>query len=600
MLMHAFMHAGAAAPYITGPRVLPGCRLRCSGAQAPVDVSYCLQRAVFLTITVSIMLMEHRISAKDANMLNHRLSLLAASLAMVLGSSSAMAAQENTAPAAPAAAELRAAPARPAAPAAAPAGAVAKAAAAAPAARAGGVAAPAARAGGPAASVVGAFSPEKISAGAAAAVGAPAPKRPAFTFENQSSGNKRLDLGGHHGLGTGEGTTIGVLDGNAERVQEVSVPVLTTFDNAVMDGFKSLESGITLGLGKSSKLTINDVAPALRSFTSDADGNLVLRFSIPMAESILKKEGASSWKGLSNPVLVWMAGLDGSANMSLVSGQNLTSFAQSIMAATSDYKYRLIFPILDLQEIKDIKVATVLDQDIEALTRASERYGADYFIAGSFTSVPEESNVTFKWNLYNRDGQPVSSSSVTGLMDEVSSLGAGDIARALMTWQANQDQMMTPAAMKASNVDIDMLGPGEGFVRMSISNVKSLQDVQSVRQIMVSYGFDGDIRIIGFDNGQLVLEVSTNSKAENLAATMRHAGEFQYLSPWNFSFVENAYIRPAMIERIGPASKNRPDSRINPANVAPAHVVKIRDARDVGQGNGLPNRNAPAIQGAAL
>ena len=421
--------------------------------------------------------------------------------------------------------------------------------------------------------------------------------KPSFTFENQNASELE-----NHNLGPADaGTTVGVLNGSYgnERIQEVSVPILTSFDNAILDGFKSLESGITLGLGQSKNLSIDEVAPAVRSFTTDADGNLVLRFSLPMAESILKKQGSTSWKGLSNPVLVWMVGLDGQS-MNLVSGQNLSSFAQAIMAATPDYKYRLMFPILDLEEMQKVKVNTILDHQDEVLAQASERYGADYFIAAAISSVPNESSITFKWNLFNRGGEVIAQSAVSGLIDEVASLGAGDIARALMTYQANLTEQETPSAIRQNNVDIDMLGPGEGFVRMRIANVKSLQDLQHIRQALVTYGFDGDVRIIGFDDNMLVIEIATNSNADNLAGTMRHAGEFQYLSPWVFSFTNNEYIRPQRMTNLGPANKSRPNSQIHPEDVTPAHRVNLKDARDVGQGNGLPNRNSPAIQGRAL
>lgn len=443
-------------------------------------------------------------------------------------------------------------------------------------------------------------------------------EQPGFTFENQSAPKANLNNQAqgmanntapnelnNHGLGPGNGETLGVLNGGytTDRIQEVSVPILTTFDNAVLDGFKSLESGITLGMGQISNLTIDEIAPALRSYTTDADGNLVLRFSLPMAEAILKKQGAASWKGLSNPVLVWMVGLDGQSNgtnMSLVSGQNLSSFAQAIMSATPDYKYRLMFPIMDLEEISKVKVTTVLDHQDEVLTKASERYGADFFISAAISSVPNESGMTFKWNLYNRNGEAIAKSSISGHMDEVASLGAGDIARALMTYQANLEEKETPSALRQNNVDIDMLGPGESFVRLRISNVKSLQDMNHIRKAFVSYGFDGDVRIIGYDNNMLVVEIATNSNADNLAGTMRHAGEFQYISPWIFAFTKNDYLRPSRTSTIGPANKARPNSQINPNNVVPAHSINIRDARDVGQGNGLPNRNAPAVQGRSL
>lgn len=427
--------------------------------------------------------------------------------------------------------------------------------------------------------------------------------QPGFTFENQSAPN--ANAANANNLGSENAETLGVLNGGyaTERIQEVSVPILTTFDNAVLDGFKSLESGITLGMGQISNLTIDEIAPALRSFTSDADGNLVLRFSLPMAEAILKKQGAASWQGLSNPVLVWMVGLDGQSNgtnMSVVSGQNLSSFAQAIMAATPDYKYRLMFPIFDLEEMNKVKVTTILDHEDEVLTKASERYGADFFISAAISSVPNESGMTFKWNLFNRYGENIAQSSISGLMDEVASLGAGDIARALMTYQSNLEEKETPSALRQNNVDIDMLGPGEGFVRLRIANVKSLQDLQHIRQAFVTYGFDGDIRIVGYDNNMLVMEVATNSSADNLSGTMRHSGEFQYISPWIFSFTGNEYIRPPHMSNLGPANKARPNSQINPDNVTPAYSINIKDARDVGQGEGLPNRNAPAIQGRTL
>ena len=427
--------------------------------------------------------------------------------------------------------------------------------------------------------------------------------QPGFTFENQSAPN--ANAANANNLGPENAETLGVLNGGyaTERIQEVSVPILTTFDNAVLDGFKSLESGITLGMGQISNLTIDEIAPALRSFTSDADGNLVLRFSLPMAEAILKKQGAASWQGLSNPVLVWMVGLDGQSNgtnMSVVSGQNLSSFAQAIMAATPDYKYRLMFPIFDLEEMNKVKVTTILDHEDEVLTKASERYGADFFISAAISSVPNESGMTFKWNLFNRYGENIAQSSISGLMDEVASLGAGDIARALMTYQSNLEEKETPSALRQNNVDIDMLGPGEGFVRLRIANVKSLQDLQHIRQAFVTYGFDGDIRIVGYDNNMLVMEVATNSSADNLSGTMRHSGEFQYISPWIFSFTGNEYIRPPHMSNLGPANKARPNSQINPDNVTPAYSINIKDARDVGQGEGLPNRNAPTIQGRTL
>lgn len=418
--------------------------------------------------------------------------------------------------------------------------------------------------------------------------GAFTPAEPGFTFENQAQEQKAADGG------TGNPN---------DQIQEVSVTMLTDFDAAVVEGFKSLESSLTLGMGRSTNLSIDDVAPALRSFTTDADGNLVLRFSVPMAQSIIKKKGTPSWNGLSNPILVWMAGLDGSSggtNMSLVSGQNLSPFASAILGAAPEYKYRMIFPVLDIEEIQKVSVNTVLDHRDDVLAAASARYGADYFIAAAISSVPNESGMTFKWNLFYKDGTLIAQSAISGLMDEVAALGAGDIARALMTYQSNQTESNEPSALSKNNVDIDMIGPGDGYVRMRISNVRSLQDIKEIRNIFITYGFDGDTRVIGFDNGLLVFEVATNSEPDNLAATMRRSGEFKYLAPWTFDFVKNVSVRPSNDTFVGTSTDVRPNSRINPDLVRPAHPSNIRKDSEVGVGDGLPSRSTPAIQGADM
>lgn len=418
--------------------------------------------------------------------------------------------------------------------------------------------------------------------------GAFTPAEPGFTFENQAQEQKAADGG------TGNPN---------DQIQEVSVTMLTDFDAAVVEGFKSLESSLTLGMGRSTNLTIDDVAPALRSFTTDADGNLVLRFSVPMAQSIIKKKGTPSWSGLSNPILVWMAGLDGSSggtNMNLVSGQNLSPFASAILGAAPEYKYRMIFPVLDIEEIQKVSVNTVLDHRDDVLAAASARYGADYFIAAAISSVPNESGMTFKWNLFYKDGTLIAQSAISGLMDEVAALGAGDIARALMTYQSNQTESDEPSALSKNNVDIDMIGPGDGYVRMRISNVRSLQDIKEIRNIFITYGFDGDTRVIGFDNGLLVFEVATNSEPDNLAATMRRSGEFKYLAPWTFDFVKNVAVRPSNDTFVGNSTEVRPNSRINPDLVRPAHPSNMRKDSEVGVGDGLPSRSTPAIQGADM
>ena len=354
-----------------------------------------------------------------------------------------------------------------------------------------------------------------------------------------------------------------------EQIQEVSVPLISTLDNALLDGFKSLASGLTMGMGvevdtgssSSFNYTLDDIAPALRGFNYEADGSVVMSFSVPMVENILKKQGDVAWSGLSNPVLVWMVNLDGTS-MELTSGQELNSFDQALLSAAPEYKYRLMFPILDLEERSSISATTILDHQAEALAIATERYGSDYFMIATLSSVPGEESVTLKWSLYDKAGGEIGSSSLSGIASEVAALSVGDIARTLMRYQATLTEQVTPSRLKGSNVDIDMLGPGEGFVRFKLTNVKSLQDLQAMRNAFVRYGFDGSINIIGYQEGAYVVEIVTNSNATNLEGTMRRAGDFVYLAPWTFSLSENVTYRPPLNNTVGPQTPDRPNSQL--------------------------------------
>lgn len=396
---------------------------------------------------------------------------------------------------------------------------------------------------------------------------------PSFTFEQQNPANGALADGSAPGNVT-MGAAGPLQPEMGEQQQEVSVTVLGNFDQALTDAFKSLESGITLGLGDSSAITVDQIAPAIRGIDTDEMGNLVVRFSLPVAERILKQQGALSWQGLSNPVLVWMVGLDGTSSvneLTMVSGQNLSAFAQAILQAAPDYKYRLMFPILDLEDMQKVNVNTVLDHQDQVLAEASSRYGADYFIAAAISSVPNESGVTLKWNLYNRDGIAIANSSLSGVMDEVATLGAGDIARALMTFQENLDHgTETVNQLKANNVDIEMLGPGEGFVRMRIGNIRTLQDIKGIRSAFATYGFDGDTRVVGYDNGQFVIEIATNSNPTNIEGTLRHGGDFTYLSPWSFNFRNSSSGRAPLNTTVSSARSDRPNSQLSTPVSTPA------------------------------
>lgn len=387
--------------------------------------------------------------------------------------------------------------------------------------------------------------------------------KPSFTFEQQ--GNSLNGGAAPGNVSMGSTTSLQPIPG--EQLQEVSVPVLGDFDNALCEAFRSLSSGITLGLGPQVQIASNQIAPAVRNITTDDSGNLVVSFSVPAAEELLKQQGALSWQGLSNPILMWMVNLDstnaqGNKEAALVSGQNLSNFAQNILQAAPDYKYRLMFPILDLEEIQKVTPQTVLNSKVQDLASASARYGADYFLASTIGKKPNSDEVSLKWNLYNRQGQAIANSSLSGSMDEVASLGAGDVARALVSHKSNLKQAPKASRIKANNINIEVLGPGEGFVRMRVGNIRTLKDIDGLRRTFVSYGFDGNTRVVGYNNNQFIVEIGTNSDPNTIEGSLRNSGDFTYLGPWTFNYLKSSLSRPALNTTIGKPSKDRPNSQI--------------------------------------
>lgn len=375
-----------------------------------------------------------------------------------------------------------------------------------------------------------------------------------------------------------------------EQLRKVTVNLLTTVDSAVIEAFKSLQSSITMGVGgRGDNLTAEDIAPTLRQIEIENDGTLSVTFSLQAAEAVLRRNGESSWAGLSNPILIWMASLDGSAgneSLSLVSGQNLNSFAADLLSAAPDYRYRVMFPIMDLEDIQSVQTGSVIDSNGELLAKASSRYGSDYFMAATVNNTAD-GGVTLKWTLFNRKGEAIQSSVLSGLPEEVASLSTGDIAGALMQYQqqikyapVEAGEKIDPASIASGNVDIERVGAGDGFIRLKISEVNSLADIQTIRSAFVSYGYDGDIRIIGFDNGFTVVELVTNANVTTLEGTIKRSGDFNYLAPWVFSLKHSTGRRDNVMRdgisqyRYGNVNKQSVTAESAPAAPAADHRLK--------------------------
>lgn len=341
-------------------------------------------------------------------------------------------------------------------------------------------------------------------------------------------------------------------------------------DESILEAFKDLIAKRTLG--SSLDPNYEDAALALNNLY-EQNGTLVAEFSTQAVDDFINTQGLSVFDGLSNPILVWMVNYSDTAS-SLVSGENVTAFADALMQDAQSLNYRLMLPLMDLDDVQKVNVNTILMHNDALIAKASERYGCDYFL----TMAVEDNNGlgTVKWNLYTKDATRLIGSDVSGVTSELATLTAGDIARTLASLSGNPKPGQAQEEVLASKVDIFDLGPGDGFVRMKIDNVQSLKDLKAIERSLVSYGYDAGYTIQGFDNGSLILEIETSSDPTILDGTMARARDFTKLDSWHYA-LNNSTKTSKSFKGLGPKDLKRPDSQVQRVTTVNANPVALEE-----------------------
>ena len=87
--------------------------------------------------------------------------------------------------------------------------------------------------------------------------------------------------------------------------------------------------------------------------------------------------------------------------------------------------------------------------------------------------------------------------------------------------------------------DVYELGPKDGFVRMSISEANSLFDIANIKKILISYGYESDVKIVAVHGHDLIIEIPTNSSPAILDGTMRNARDFKKIGSWQYTYLKS-------------------------------------------------------------
>lgn len=335
-------------------------------------------------------------------------------------------------------------------------------------------------------------------------------------------------------------------------------------DEALNEAYADLASSLSAG---SFYPEPGDADQALRS-ASISGGTLTLEFDEERVRAQLRSQGVSAWQGLDNPILVWMAD-DSYSSHSLVDGSHLTAFALALNSAAEDFRLRLMYPLMDLDDVTRVNAETISSGSADTLAEASGRYGSDYILSAAVSSS-DDGLLTVVWRLIDKNGSSLASASLQGINQETAATVAGDVARRLMNVAAEGGQTIAGDDSDgvrvqypdARTADAFALGPYQGLVRVRVAGVDSLADLPAIKRALVTYGYQDTVTVVAVDQDALIFDIPTGSDPLILDGSLARSSEFSKNGPWSYFWQDG---KPTELSRmgvgtVGPAAMQSPGS----------------------------------------
>lgn len=345
-------------------------------------------------------------------------------------------------------------------------------------------------------------------------------------------------------------------------------PIADGMDKAIIDSFRQLVSKEVID--DVSSVSIEDIKNSVSSLRLK-DDYFEITFDDAKVKEIINAQGFSAWSGLSEPVLVWLASVDENS-VSVLNGDSEDPIVSGLKAASSKNNYNLMFPVMDLDDVAKVNGQTILSHSDKILAKASERYEAEFFVAGALDCSVDSNEYLIKWNVYSKDGVLLGSGQNYGDAENTCSQMSRDIARILMNNLVKEDEkkdLKTSAgeALNITDTKTDgtiALGPVKGGVRILINGIDNVSDYPKITKILITYGYEADITVLGYSENGVVILIPTGSAPEILDGTLSHAGEFTKTADWTYRFnrSEGAVSRDPSIGTVS-TTVNRVKTNLN-------------------------------------
>ena len=326
-----------------------------------------------------------------------------------------------------------------------------------------------------------------------------------------------------------------------------SYPVTEGLDAAVMQSLRQAVE--TLEPNSSARLLVADAGEAFSQ--ASLQGTLLnVSYDNEKLSKILHKNQAVQWSGLSDPVLIWL--YDTSTNY-FVSDSNPNQIAPLLSGEASANHYRLLYPVMDLDDVQLVNANTVIATDDPNLVAASRRYAAKFFVAGTM-SRNNQGLTQAKLRVYDGEGHLLGSAERSGDDAMVARQICAEVAAILMknTQQGSTEGVAAPTLSQSLTI-----GPYRGFVRIAVTGISNLNDYKAIRSALVTYGYESSIRIVGYSPDGVIMDVATSGSAEILDGTFAHASEFTKIGDWHYQFNNSKGQAQSNFGGIGPGDPMR-------------------------------------------
>lgn len=260
------------------------------------------------------------------------------------------------------------------------------------------------------------------------------------------------------------------------------------------------------------------------------DGTLDVAFDDEKLKEFLKSLGGTvaSFEG---PVLVWMANID-NGNSTIINAENALDLNWKLQDLGNTYNIKYMYPLLDLEDLQNVNNDVIIN-DHKKLVKASQRYGVNYVLALVYDKSQQKLNYAF----YNLKGDPLVMNDLSG-SDDVLAKKLCDALMQGVILQAKKDNVGENVIYSAH-----LLGPGTGFVRLKINNINNLNDYYNLRNLLVTYGYNFDTKVVSFVNGAIYLEVPTEADPRILVESLKHSrSDFLMTGDYTFDYLKGSNL----------------------------------------------------------